>query len=99
MLRGFSRCEKANREGNMRKLAIVAIAMTAMLFAGLHTWNAGATTAAGALTLGAKAYSPIVEDIACRRNSPPGKHGCTQGTHWVCSGGKCWCADCGNSGD
>ncbi len=83
----------------MQKLAIVLIAMVAMLLAGLQTWNAEATTVTAAVTLGAKIYSPIVEDIACRRNSPPGKHGCTQGTHWVCQKKMCWCADCGNNGD
>ena len=30
-------------------------------------------TMTGSNQLGAKAYSPIVSDIACRRNSPPGK--------------------------
>ncbi len=83
----------------MRSFAIVALAATAMLFAGLLARTADATVLTGAGRLGAKAYSPIVTDVACRRNSPPGKHGCTQGTHWVCVNGKCWCADCGNNGD
>ena len=83
----------------MRKLAIVVMAMIAMLFAGLLGWNADATTVAGAVTFGAKTYSPIVQDIACRANSGVGKHGCGPGTHWVCQKKMCWCADCGNNGD
>ena len=83
----------------MHKLAIVLIAMTAMLFAGLLTWNAEATTVTAAVIFGAKTYSPIVQDIACRANSGVGKHGCGPGTHWVCQKKLCWCADCPNNGD
>jgi hypothetical protein len=61
--------------------------------------DADATTVAGAVTFGAKTYSPIVQDIACRANSGTGKHGCGPGTHWVCVKKMCWCADCGNNGD
>jgi hypothetical protein len=46
----------------MRKLVIVLTATVALLFAGLFAWNAEATTVTGAVTIGAKTYSPIVEE-------------------------------------
>ena len=53
----------------MPKLAIVLAATVALLFAGLIAWNAGATTS-GAAVIGAKAFSPIVNEIGCRLNGP-----------------------------
>ena len=50
-----------------------------MLFAGLHTWTSDATTMTGVGQLGAKAYSPIVRDVACRRNSPRESTGARKG--------------------
>lgn len=59
-----------NLGGEMRKLAIILTATVAMLFAGLLAWNADATTVSGAVTIGAKTYSPIVEETGCRSNAP-----------------------------
>jgi hypothetical protein len=84
----------------MHKLAIILVAMIALLFAGLLTLNAQATTVTAAGTIGAKNYSPIVQQIGCRRNAPlVGAHGCARGTHWVCVKKTCWCADCTGAGE
>jgi hypothetical protein len=80
----------------MRKLAIVLTATLAMLFAGLLAWHAEATTVTGAVTIGAKMYSPIIEETGCRSNAPAvGANGCVRGTHQVCKKKTgCLCVAC-----
>jgi hypothetical protein len=80
----------------MSKRAIVMTAGVAILFAGLLAWNAEATTVTGVVTLGAKAYSPIVNEVGCRLNGPlVGANGCRRGTHQVCKKKTgCVCAPC-----
>ena len=79
----------------MRKFAFVLAATLAMLCVGLLTWQAEATTLTGAVPLGAKNYSPIVQDIGCRRNAPlVGNNGCPRFTHQVCKKKVCSCVPC-----
>ena len=79
----------------MRKFAFVLAATLAMLCVGLLTWQAEATTLTGAVPLGAKNYSPIVQDVGCRSNAPLiGKNGCPRFTHQVCKKAVCSCVPC-----
>jgi hypothetical protein len=75
----------------MRKLTLILIAATAMVFAGLLVWKAEAMPAAGAANIGAvsKSLSPV-EKAAC---GGWGRH-CRPGRHWVCRPRGCWCAPC-----
>jgi hypothetical protein len=70
----------------MRKLGIGLAAIAAVVFAGLLTWKAEATT----LIAPTKNYSPLVQEVGCRA---PGR--CGLGRVWVCAPRGCWCAPCG----
>lgn len=78
----------------MRKIAIAAAAAALVFGAGLYAWNAEAMTAgASSLAAGAKNYSPIVKQTACRRAGPF----CPPGFTWRCKSippFKCKCRPC-----
>jgi hypothetical protein len=80
----------------MRKLTVILMVSVAMLFAGLLAWNAEAIAMSGVGGDAAKAYTPIVQDIGCRRNAPLiGENGCRRGTHQVCKKKTgCLCIPC-----
>jgi hypothetical protein len=78
----------------MGKFAVILAATITLMLAGPLAWNAEAMT--GAAAIGAKAYTPIVQDIGCRRNGPAvGVNGCVRGTHQVCKKKTgCSCVPC-----
>jgi hypothetical protein len=72
----------------MRKLTVLVSVTIALLFAGLLSWKAEATTAAGLPAL-VKSYS-LIQKAAC---GAVGAH-CPRGYVWTCRPGRCWCARC-----
>jgi hypothetical protein len=75
----------------MRKLALIVAFAALVSGAGFYAWNAEATTASAAATLGAsKNYSPLVKETACRGW---GRH-CPPGFIWRCGPWRCWCRPC-----
>ncbi len=84
---------ESEQEERMHKVRIAVAVTAALLVAGLMSWNAEATTAAGTAGLpdAIKKYS-LVEKAACVGY---GKH-CPPGYTWVCkpNTNRCWCARC-----
>ncbi len=76
----------------MRKLALIVAFAALVSGAGFYAWNAEATTATAAATLGtpAKNYSPLVKETAC---GGWGRH-CPPGFIWTCGPVRCWCRPC-----
>ena len=71
----------------MRKLMVLS---AGLLFAGLLSWSAEATTAGTAgLPALVKNYS-LIQKAAC---GAVGAH-CPRGYVWTCRPGRCWCARC-----
>lgn len=77
----------------MRKVRFAVALAAALLVAGLASWKAEATTAAGTGLPDAVAKYSLIEKAAC---ATYGKH-CPPGYTWVCkpnNPNKCWCARC-----
>ena len=75
----------------MHKVRIAVALVAALLVAGLVSWKAEATNAAGTAGLPEtiKKYS-LIEKAAC---GGYGKH-CPPGYTWVCRPNRCFCARC-----
>jgi hypothetical protein len=74
----------------MRKLTVLLGVTIALLFAGLLSWKAEATTPGTAgLPALVKDYS-LIQKAAC---GAVGKH-CPRGYVWTCQPSRCWCARC-----